>query len=118
MIVLWATLEHLTDPIEKLTEIYRILSPGGLLALSVPNHSSLYTKIFGMQKTDMQHCEHIYHFPLKTLKMMLGKVGFTDMHRMVIFGGSSKNALIPDIIQFAARKLGISSETRIIAFKK
>ena len=118
VVVLWATLEHLTDPFEKLTEVHRILLKNGLLSLSVPNHNSLYTRIFGMQKTDMQYCEHIYHFPLKTLKIMLNKIGFTDIRRIAIFGGGPKDAVIRDIIQFVARKLNIGSETRIIALRR
>lgn len=118
VVVLWATLEHLVDPFKKLCEINKILSPGGLLALSVPNHNSLDTKLNGMQKTDMKYCEHLYHFPLNTLKMLLEKTGFKDMKRMVIFGGSPEDTVIGDLLQFLARILDLGSETRVIAYKK
>jgi SAM-dependent methyltransferase len=117
VVVLWATLEHLTDPLEKLTLVNRALAKNGLLCLSIPNHNSINTRIFGMQKTDMQYCEHIYHFPFRTLKMMLEECGFMDLRRMVIFGGSPRNSRFHDLMQFIARGLNLGSDMRVIAFK-
>lgn len=118
VVALWATLEHLTDPVKKLFEICRVLKPGGMLMFSVPNHNFLMTHLYGMKKTDMQYCEHIYHFPFKTLKKILNRTGFTGLRRMVIFGGSPNKSRLEDLAQFAARRLNIGSEDRLIAFKK
>lgn len=117
VVVLWATLEHMLKPLKELAEIYRITARGGLLALSVPNHGSFLTRLYGMQNTDMQHFEHIYHFPLRTLRAMLNKVGFIDLRRMIVFGGSPNRSYFQDISQYLARILNIGSELRVIAFK-
>jgi hypothetical protein len=93
------------------------MAPAGLLALSVPNHNSIFNRLYGLKHTDMQHFEHLYHFPLCTLKMMLAKAGFHNLRRMVIFGGSPRASMADDLMQFIGRKLNLGSETRILAFK-
>ncbi len=117
-VILWATLEHLVDPLKQLFEISRILKPGGLLAFSVPNHNYLMARLYGMQNHDMLYGGHLYHFPMKTIKLLLDKSGFIGLRRMVIFGGNAKKDWSRDIMQFIARKIGIGSDMRIIAFKK
>lgn len=117
IVILWATLEHLVNPFQNLVEIHRVLAPQGLLAFSVPNHNSLFTRLCGVSKTDMLHYEHLYHFPFRALKIGLERTGFNGLRRMVIFGGSPNASPIQDFVQFAARLLDIGSETRVIAFK-
>lgn len=118
VVALWATLEHLIDPVKELIEICRILSPGGLLVLSVPNNNSFHTRVLGMQNTDMKHFEHNYQFPFNTLKILLDKTGFERLRRIIIFGGSPNNSRFEDLKQFVARRLNIGNEIRIAAFKK
>ena len=117
VVALWATLEHLTDPLKILKEAYRVSAPGGLIVLCVPNSNSIITKLYGMENTDMKHGEHLYHFPFKTLKFMLSRAGFCDIRRMIIFGGSFNDNLIQNIRQFTARILNIGSDIRLMAFK-
>lgn len=46
-ITLWATLEHVPDPMRHLRRARELLKPGGLLFVSVPNYSGISQKILG-----------------------------------------------------------------------
>ncbi len=47
IVTLWATLEHLPDPIRHLRRARELLNPGGLLLVSVPNFSGVTQKLIG-----------------------------------------------------------------------
>ena len=62
-------LEHLSHPIKKIEEIYRILKPGGILHLRVPHFSSMgaFTDIthqrpFGYYSFDCFEVDSYHHF--------------------------------------------------------
>lgn len=70
---LYHVLEHLTDSIKTIEEIYRILKPGGRLYLRVPHFSSLYA--WG----DITHKKafSIYAFDIFDAKRDYKKWGYT-----------------------------------------
>ncbi len=47
IVTLWATLEYLPEPRECLHRARRCLRPGGLLFVSVPNHSGITQRLIG-----------------------------------------------------------------------
>lgn len=71
MVILWHVLEHLPDPQETLSEISRILSPGGRLALAVPNYGSLQARLFGHRWFHLDLPRHIFHLTLTGLTRLL-----------------------------------------------
>ncbi len=75
-ITLWHVFEHLKDPFSALAEIGRILKPGGLLVISVPNIDSLQAMIFGENWLHLDLPRHIYHFSPPSLSRALEKKGF------------------------------------------
>jgi len=75
-VILWHVLEHLPNPREVLTEIRRILRPGGRLAVSVPNLSSVQARWAGPAWFHLDLPRHLYHFPLSCLKRLLDECGF------------------------------------------
>ncbi len=77
VVTLWHVFEHLKDPFSTLKEIDRILRPGGLLVISVPNIESLQAKIFGGNWIHLDLPRHIYHFSPGSLSLALEKKGFT-----------------------------------------
>ena len=86
-----AVLEHLNDPKPAFTEAHRILAPGGTLILTWP--SSFVDPILGVMHAlhlisdEMESDEHQRRMPLKTLKQVLGSVGFQSFcHRRFEFG--------------------------------
>lgn len=70
-ITMWDVLEHLHDPSESLREIYRILKPGGLLVIRVPNLASWDAQIFGNAWAGLDAPRHLYVFTPQTLREML-----------------------------------------------
>lgn len=76
IIVVWHVLEHLPDPGATLAEIYRLLRPGGLLALAVPNFASWQRHLFGPDWFHLDLPRHLHHFGLPVLREALEGQGF------------------------------------------
>jgi SAM-dependent methyltransferase len=69
-------LEHLPSPRRSLEKIHRLLRPGGLLWLEVPNAASTETRLFGRHWFQWDLPRHLYHFTPETLTRMLRETGF------------------------------------------
>jgi 2-polyprenyl-3-methyl-5-hydroxy-6-metoxy-1,4-benzoquinol methylase len=80
-IVLWHVLEHVTNPRALLAEINRILKPGGVLLVSVPNFSSFEARVCKDKWFHLDVPRHITHFSDTTLQQMLGEKGFEVRHK-------------------------------------
>ncbi|QDT40002.1 Ubiquinone biosynthesis O-methyltransferase [Gimesia alba] len=75
-IIIWHVLEHVSEPRKTLAEACRILRPGGVLVVAVPNASSWQAKITGPAWFHLDPPRHLFHFPLPALKQLLTSVGF------------------------------------------
>ena len=76
-VVIWHVLEHLHEPFSTLDEIARITRKGGVIAIAVPNFSSLQSSWF---KSDWFHLDlprHLYHFNVKNLGLALKNEGYS-----------------------------------------
>ncbi len=77
------TLEHIPDPGAMLREIHRILRPGGLLVIGVPNVISLGVMALGALARTFNR-NHLHYFSEYTLGRLLEREGFgpcwTDTH--------------------------------------
>ena len=67
------TLEHLASPAETLADHWRVLKPGGLLVLDVPN-VALAGSDDVLEEWFID--KHLYHFSKRTLACMLDATGF------------------------------------------
>jgi SAM-dependent methyltransferase len=76
VVTLWNVLEHLYDPKATLLEIRRILRPGGLLVIALPNLDCLDAHIFGPAWSGYDVPRHLYVFSEATLTRMLAQTGF------------------------------------------
>lgn len=74
--IMWHVLEHMTDPVSTIQETARILRPGGVLALAVPNFGSLQAKLFRADWFHLDLPRHSHHFSLQTILRCLNKYGF------------------------------------------
>ncbi|MEK6967027.1 MAG: class I SAM-dependent methyltransferase [Nanoarchaeota archaeon] len=70
-------IEHVTDPVATLIEVRRILKKGGLLFMTTPNIGALLPKITRSKWLHMKPNEHLSFFTPKTIKVLLGKTGFS-----------------------------------------
>jgi 2-polyprenyl-3-methyl-5-hydroxy-6-metoxy-1,4-benzoquinol methylase len=84
-VTLWHVLEHFANPKEELTKIKKLLNPGGILLIEVPNLNSLK---FKLAKNKWKGGNHpLYHrtfFTAETLKKTLELAGFNKTERLKI----------------------------------
>lgn len=91
-------LEHLPSPRRSLGKAHRLLGPGGLLWVEVPNAASLERYLFGGQWFQWDLPRHLYHFTPATLVRLLRDTGFRPRAvncdgRMAFFAESLANVL-------------------------
>jgi 2-polyprenyl-3-methyl-5-hydroxy-6-metoxy-1,4-benzoquinol methylase len=76
VVTLWDVLEHIHDPRSTLTEIRRILRPGGLLTFRVPNGDSFDSVLFGQFWAGLDAPRHLYVYTHETIRHLLAETGF------------------------------------------
>lgn len=77
-------LEHMPDPVGELRAVYRVLRPGGVVAISTPNASGLLQRVVGTKRrlTGQPWCPiddvpwHLWGFTPSTISRCLGRAGF------------------------------------------
>ncbi|MCC7391759.1 class I SAM-dependent methyltransferase [Candidatus Sumerlaeota bacterium] len=70
-ITLWHVFEHLRQPDKTLEKIHRLLKPGGLLFLAMPNHESWQAQRFGTNWFHLDPPRHLFGFGVKSLSALL-----------------------------------------------
>lgn len=76
VITLWNVLEHLDSPVEDLRRCHRLLKPGGYLFLTIPNLEGWERRVFGRYWLGWELPRHLYLFPRKVMKTILGELDF------------------------------------------
>jgi SAM-dependent methyltransferase len=76
VLTMWASLEHVHDPLAVLRAAHRLLAPGGKLLIAVPNIDSLPFRWFGPAWYGLDLPRHLTHFTPRTLRLMLERAGF------------------------------------------
>ena len=74
-VTMWDVLEHVYDPVATLREIHRLLKPGGILVIRVPNLSSWDARLFGCAWAGYDAPRHLYFFNPATLTALLEQSG-------------------------------------------
>jgi SAM-dependent methyltransferase len=81
VISIWHVLEHLPNPLATLKEARRLLRPGGVLALAVPNFGGWQAGWFGAHWPHLDLPRHLYHFSPETLAMTLSRADLYSFSR-------------------------------------
>lgn len=76
VVTFWEVLEHLPNPRAALEAAFRLLRPGGLVLLSLPNFSSYQARRFREDWYALSLPRHLYHFTPATLTRLLEAAGF------------------------------------------
>ena len=81
-VTLMNVLEHVCGPFELLCQLKRILRPGGLLLIDVPNNAVVSLRGRLLHRfPELDLGEHINHFVPSTLDGLLLRAGFTPVRR-------------------------------------
>jgi len=102
------TLEHVGDPVALLTEIHRLLKPGGQLAIIVPNIDSLSSRAYGVHWFHLDVPRHLVSFNRRTLSAAVTQAGFT----VKSLGSSPQSAYVLTLLSLN-RRAGIPHSDRV-----
>ena len=80
--VLVEVIEHLADPRETLTEIWRLLEPGGVVYLTTPNLTCYRSLLLREEWDAVIPIGHLYYFDDASLRNLLSSVGFIDVENL------------------------------------
>jgi 2-polyprenyl-3-methyl-5-hydroxy-6-metoxy-1,4-benzoquinol methylase len=75
-ITFWDSLEHLPNPRAILDEAARLLRPGGIILIGLPNFGGYQARRFGQDWFALSLPHHLYHYTRETLARLLEKCGF------------------------------------------
>lgn len=75
-ITLWHVLEHFHDPFKYSSDILRLLKPGGICVIALPNCSSYDAKNYGRYWAAYDVPRHLWHFNPSTFRLFSEKAGF------------------------------------------
>jgi SAM-dependent methyltransferase len=74
-VTMWDVLEHVPDPLAELREICRVLKPGGVLVLRIPDIGSPESRFFGGYWVGLDAPRHLYVFSSTTVAATLSRAG-------------------------------------------
>jgi len=69
-------LEHLPNPVRTMTEIHRILKPGGLVQISLPNIRSFTFWLFGKYWFPLEIPRHLFFYSPQSVQLLASTTGF------------------------------------------
>ena len=79
IVVLFHTLEHITEPITLLKNIKKLLKPKGKILIEVPNSDDFHLKLNKFYKEFYWERAHIHYFNPKILKNVIQKSSFKNI---------------------------------------
>jgi SAM-dependent methyltransferase len=77
-VVLWHVLEHVAEPAPLLAEVARVLRPGGVCLVGVPNFASPEAQLSQGGWFHLDVPRHVVQFTPETLRALLAEVGLLE----------------------------------------
>ncbi len=78
VITMWHVLEHVHSLQERVAALYRLLEPGGIAVIAVPNPESADAKKYGAWWAAYDVPRHLYHFTPGSIRQLFEREGFTS----------------------------------------
>jgi SAM-dependent methyltransferase len=75
LVILFQVLEHLQDPVNAVRDSARLLKPGGLMVVAVPNAASWQARTFGRHWFHLDVPRHLQHFSPDALGQIFPQAG-------------------------------------------
>jgi len=75
-ITLWHVLEHFHDPFKYASDAIRLLKPGGVCVIALPNSNSYDAKYYQEHWAGYDVPRHLWHFTTNTFRIFSTKTGF------------------------------------------
>lgn len=75
-ITLWHVLEHVHDLDGYVNRFFKLLRPGGILFIAVPNHTSHDAQVYGKDWAAYDVPRHLHHFSPASMKKLFDGKGF------------------------------------------
>lgn len=79
LITITHVLEHVRDPCQMLADCVRLLKPGGVIAVAVPNIESWQARLTRGSWFHLDVPRHLWHFSEKWLSTALNELGFQQL---------------------------------------
>lgn len=73
VVTLWHVLEHVPDVEQQIRELKRVLKPGGVIVVAVPNFKSYDAKKYGSYWAAYDVPRHLWHFSKTAIKKLFEK---------------------------------------------
>jgi SAM-dependent methyltransferase len=86
-IVFWHSLEHLREAGAAIEHAARLLEPGGVVVIAMPNLDSLQAKAFGERWFALDVPRHLVHVPARALLARLRELGLEPTRVSYLRGG-------------------------------
>ena len=86
-IVFWHSLEHLREAGSELARASRLLSPGGVIVVAMPNPASLQARAFGERWLALDLPRHLVHVPAPALLARLRELELEPTRVSYLRGG-------------------------------
>ena len=80
--LVWASevIEHIADTARWLSEVRRVLAPGGRLLITTPSHGRLRLAVGGIERFSEPLGDHLHLYSRRSLRTLLSEFGFADVH--------------------------------------
>lgn len=78
----WDVLEHLAQPLDTLRKAHKLLTPHGIVAVSMPNHRSTARALQGWRWPYYEFASHghLLHLSLRQVHILLRRVGLRPVY--------------------------------------
>lgn len=109
---MWHVLEHVPDPHKYLGEISKLLTPGGVLIIAIPNMKSFASFLFGKYNLNRDIPRHLFNYNSENIIKLL------EMHNFSVtkIKYQSLNGVAGSIGNFLNDKFGININGSTNAF--